>query len=73
MKQMHWQHQVLRDDDIEKSSVVGLYDEEEDFLEGNGKEGWPSDCIGRIGPDPVTHKVRIPRRGGNDGNLSRQE
>lgn len=53
---------------IEQRGDVGLDDEEEELLGGDGQKGGAEDGVGRVGPDIVADEVAVPRDGGDDGD-----
>ena len=61
----------LAEQEVEEGGIVGLDDEEEDFLCWDSKERGSNDHVGRICPYPRMDQVRIPRCGRDDGNLNR--
>lgn len=53
---------------VDHGGGVRLDDKEEEFLGGNGPQGWADNGIWRVGPDMVADEVAVPGDRGDDGN-----
>lgn len=73
MAQVDWVKGRLAQEQVKQRRVVGLNDEEEDFLERNVEQLRANDNIVRVGPDARSNQIRVPRCCGHDGDLEKNE
>jgi hypothetical protein len=63
----------LVEDEVEEAGVVGLNDEEEQLLGGDGEECRADDDLPRVCPYLSSDEVGVPRDGRGDGDADEEE